>query len=372
MKSANVLTHALIVFPAVCFLCVTTQSRAQEDDSTVSEMEQRRQISQHTAELLRAENFTELEKVADEYRTNKTRLPSGFWKLYNFYEGVEAPRASSTGRDWELHLARLEKWRAQSPQSITAHTALAAAYVKYAWQARGSGYGNTVTEEGWQLFRERLHKAEGYVEDARKLPSVDPHLDYVNLILARGLGWEWPRYNAVFDDAVKREPGYMYLYFQKATYALPRWSGKRGDVEKFALAAMRLTPKTDGKAMYARLAVCLKQYLGKDAWLFGAYHLSWPDVKEGFRDLEKRYPHSLWNLNQFCVTACHAKDSQTAHELFERIGDRWDGDVWNNEGQYRKWKNWAENPSAHPDATGEKAEEPSLWRRILGDLLSWW
>lgn len=372
MKSANVLTHALIVFPAVCLLCMTTQCRAQADDSTVSEMEQRRQISQRAAELLRAENFTELEKIADEYRTNRARLPSGFWKLFNFYEGVETPRTSSTGRDWELHLARLEKWRAQSPQSITAHTALAAAYVKYAWEARGSGYSGTVAEEGWQLFNERLHKAEEYVSLARKLPATDPHLDCVNLILAKGLSWDWGPYDDVFDAAVKREPGYMYLYFQKTSYCLPRWHGKRGDVEKFALAAMRLAPKTDGKAMYAYLAVYLRQYLEKNQTVFEVYHLSWPDVREGFRDMEKQYPHSLWNLNEFCMTACCAHDHTTAHELFERIGDHWDGEIWGNEGQYRKWKNWAEKPTTQPETTQEKAEEPSVLGRVVGELLSWW
>ena len=57
------------------------------------------------------------------------------------------------------HLARLEKWRAQYPQSITVYTTLAATYVNYAWQARGNGYANTVTDEGWQLFRDRIHQA---------------------------------------------------------------------------------------------------------------------------------------------------------------------------------------------------------------------
>jgi hypothetical protein len=371
MKRARAFIHPLIVFAVGCLVSVTTRSLAQEDDSTVSEMEQRRQISRHAADFLHAESFEELEMTGEEFRTKRTRLPSGFWKLYNLYEGIESPRASSTGHDWEMHLARLEKWRAQYPQSIAALTALAGAYVNYAWQARGGGFAKTVTEEGWQLFRERLHKAEGYVEAARKLPATDPHLDCVNLILARGLDWDWRQYNAVFDDAVKREPQYVYLYFQKATYSMPRWHGKRGDVERFALEAARLTRDSDGKAIYARLAVCLKQYMDKDAWFFDVYHLSWPDVREGFRDLEKQYPHSAWNLNQFCLMACHAKDFKTAHELFARIGDRWDGDVWNNEGQYRKWKNWAENPSALTTDMGESDGELPLWKRLLRYLSSW-
>jgi hypothetical protein len=29
-------------------------------------------------------------------------------------------------------------------------------YIKHAWQARGSGYADTLTEEGWRLFAERF------------------------------------------------------------------------------------------------------------------------------------------------------------------------------------------------------------------------
>jgi hypothetical protein len=368
MRNARAIVHSFITFSACCCLIGgAVRSFAQEDDSTVSEMELRRQLSQQSAELLRAENFDELEGVAGEFRTNKTRLPSGFWKLFNYYEGLEAPHASSTGRDWQTHLARLEKWRAQYPQSIAVHTALAASYANYAWQARGTGYADSVTEEGWQLFKERLHKAEECIAAARKLPATDPQLDCVNLMLAKGFNWDWRQYNAVFDEAVKREPQYMYLYFQKAGYSLPRWAGKRGDVERFTDEAVRLTQGAEGKVMYARLGVYLRQYVGKDEWFFDAYRLSWREMQEGFRDLEKQYPHSVWNLNQFCLMACHAKDSKTAHELFERIGDRWDADVWSNEGQYRKWKNWAENPAAHRNDV-EAAEVP-FWRRLLRELL---
>ena len=339
------------VFFAGCLICVATQAFARGDDSSVSEIEQRKQISRQSAELLRVDNFAELERTAEDLLTTKSRLPSGLWKLFYFYEGIEAPRDSTTGDDWTAHLARLEKWRVQYPQSITVHTALAQAYMRYAWQARGHGYAGTVTEEGWQLYRERIHQAEKYVEAARKLPGADPQLDYVELSAGgKGLNWDWQQYNAAFDDAVKREPQYAPLYFQKASFCLPRWYGKPGDVERFALEAVRLTQSTEGKAIYARLAVALRKTTPKGSRFFDVYHFSWPDVRDGFRDLEKQYPHSLWNLNQFCCLACHANDTKTARELFDRIGDRWDGDVWGDEGVYRAWKRWV--GSSSPPSSG--------------------
>jgi hypothetical protein len=363
--------RAIVVF-AGCLVCLATQAFAQEDDSTVSEIEQRKQINNQAAESLRAENFADLEKTAQDLRTNKSRLPSGLWKLYYFYKGIESPADGATGNEWMAHLARLEKWRAQYPESITVHTVLAGAYVNYAWQARGGGYANSVTEEGWDLFRERIHKAEEYVLAGRKLSPTDPQLDLEDLVIGgKGLNWNREQYNAVFNDAIRREPLYEPLYFQKEEYLLPRWSGKRGDVEQFALQAMQLTQDAEGKAMYARLAGHLRRYLDENTWFFEQYRFSWPDVREGFQDLEKQYPHSLWNLNLYCWMACHAKDGKTAHELFERIGDHWDGDIWGNEGAYRTWKKWAENPSVHSSGSQENAEEAPLWRRLLRYLLSW-
>ena len=127
------------VVPACFLICVAAQSFAQEDDSTISEIEQRKQINRQAAESLQTGNCAELEKTAEGLRTNKSRLPSGLWKLCYFYEGIESPRNGTTGTDWTAHLGRLEKWRIQYPQSITVHTALAQAYMEYAWQARGNG-----------------------------------------------------------------------------------------------------------------------------------------------------------------------------------------------------------------------------------------
>ena len=343
------------VVPACLLICVATHGFAQADDFSVPETGQRKQISQQAAELLRADNFAELEKTAEGFRATKSRLPSGQWKLFYFYDGLEAPRNGTTGTDWTAHLAQLEKWRTQYPQSITVHTALAQAYSGYAWQARGHGFVKSVTEEGWRLFRERMNKAEEYVVAARKLPATDPQLDRVELSVGgMGLSWDWRQYNAVFDDAVKREPQYSHLYVQKAMLCMPRWHGKPGDVERFALEAVRLTQATQGKAMYARLAVSLRKTTPKGSRFFDVYHFSWPDVRDGFRDLEKQYPHSLWNLNQFCTLACHANDARTAHELFDRIGDRWDADVWGDEGVYRAWKRWVASPAAQSsDPAGE-------------------
>ena len=44
-------------------------------------------------------------------------------------------------------------------------------YVQMAWLARGGGYADTVTRDGWKLFQERLATAENALTNAWRLDS---------------------------------------------------------------------------------------------------------------------------------------------------------------------------------------------------------
>jgi hypothetical protein len=48
--------------------------------------------------------------------------------------------------------------------------------------------------------------------------------------------------------------------------------------------------------------------------------VTWPDLKRGFDDLIRLYPHSGWNLNRYAAYACIAEDRETYLALRARIG----------------------------------------------------
>ena len=373
MNSRSSQRGPLLILTVLFALNAGSLILAEGDDYTVSEMEQRRQISHQAQQLLRERKFAELESLAEDYRTNKTRLPSGLWKLYNFYEGLERPGYNASGQEWVAHFDLLNEWRTARPKSPTARTALASAYASYAWEARGSGYANTVTEEGWRLFKQRLKQAEDIIREAEGESLYDPHLASVHLQVGKGSSWPEREYRQVFEAAIKREPCYPPYYFQRINWLMPRWSGNPGDSERFAQQAISLNEGCEGKGLYSRLAVYLLMYKGHDSWFFDVFKFDWPTVRDGFDELEKQYPHSSWNLNYYCLFACEAQDDKTAHRLFQRIGDRWESSVWNNEGVYRKWENWAANPSAHPLERGDSSAHPVLWKKLLRIwvLMSW-
>ncbi len=55
------------------------------------------------------------------------------------------------------------------PDSITARVALAGSWVGYAADARGDGYADTVSQENWKLFKERVANAHNELIEAKKL-----------------------------------------------------------------------------------------------------------------------------------------------------------------------------------------------------------
>lgn len=66
--------------------------------------------------------------------------------------------------------------------------------------------------------------------------------------------------------------------------------------------------------------------------------LSWDRVKQGFVALEKLYGSTNQQLNAFAFMAVRHGDSETARQIFTRIGDNWDEDVWGGKDRFERSK----------------------------------
>jgi hypothetical protein len=144
------------------------------------------------AGLLKNEEFAELDCIADAAREGKTRFSGGDWKLHKFYTGLDEPRPGHpTQEDWQEHFRLLGRWRKQNPQSITAQIALAKSYVSYAWDARGDGFADSVSDSGWRLFEQRLKTAKSILDEAASMPTKCPESYVVNATDRgrRGMGY---------------------------------------------------------------------------------------------------------------------------------------------------------------------------------------
>ncbi len=297
-------------------------------------------FAQTIEHMVRAKQFDQLDCLGDHYRSSKERFSGGGWRLHAFYADLSQPVAypqHPTEEDWLDHISRLDHWISANPKSITPRIALASTYLDYAWEARGQGYSDSVTDSGWKLLEERVGRASDLLQDASTLPTKDPEWYFVMLQMATtGQTWELEKARALFEEAFKFEPGYFYYGRQFRYYLEPKWAGAEGDSEKFSAEIADRVGGDEGDAFYYQLAVkgicdC------EDSPKF-----DWPRVVKGFKANEKLHGTSLSDMNKMAYIASHNyMDPVVANDIMPRIGDQWDKDKWDNEKAFQDTRDWA-------------------------------
>ena len=316
----------------------SADAHGESDPSAVKDAGQEQVIAfrNNTRKAYNESRFDDLEKAATAIRAGKALTSSGGWTIVQFYDSLECAD-DDPARMWELHEKIHKAWITAKPQSITARVAYADFLVNYAWQARGSGFTNTVTERGWALMRDRLAASLQVLKNARNLPEKDPNWWMVSLRVALGQGWSPADYASLLAEARAHEPKFWGYDTARAYSLLPRWHGKPGDWEVFAeQAATR--PGGLGDETYARIVINLKGFYGN---VFKETKASWPRTKSGLKLMTQRYPNSKEIVHQNARLARLADDRGFAKEMFAKIGPEFLPGSWKNAAQFREVKQWA-------------------------------
>jgi hypothetical protein len=285
------------------------------------------------AQLLKQEKFADLDCLADAARAGKTRFSGGGWKLRNIYIGLDSPQPGHpTQEDWLRHMELVQLWGKRNPSSVAAPIALAESYASYAWDARGDGFSNSVSESGRRLFGERMAKGKAILDENSALAGKCPDWYIAMQKVAEGQSWDLPRVTALFQQAVKFEPDYSYYYRIYSNYLLPKWSGEEGDAARFAEDTANQVGGKAGDILYFQIAegiLCACQEPEFD-------HFSWPRLQSGFAALEKKYGVSMFLVNSFALMASKSSDWVVADAAFKRIGDNWSEDKWSTEAWFKQ------------------------------------
>jgi hypothetical protein len=333
--------HAFLLFP-LFFLTAITSAPAQNSEANSvkagnDETEAQIELWTHSiASSLIQEKFDELDRMADQYRREKTRLEGGEWRLHLFYEALDAPQ--QTDQDTREHLAHLEHWMQQRPDSITARVALATSLTRWAWVARGHGYANTVTDEGGRLFSDRMKQAQSTLEAAANMSAMCPQFYSQMMVVGLAQGWDAARMKEMFDRGIQFEPGYYYFYLQYANYLLPKWYGHSGDASAFAKSSADRVGGDAGDVVYFQIATTLIKR-GDDS--FPVREMDWDRLQHGYQALSSQYGTSRRTMNELAFMAYRFKDVSVARQQFAAIGDRWSRAVWRDREFFDRARDWA-------------------------------
>jgi hypothetical protein len=281
-------------------------------------------------------DFDLLEQTASQLRASKETYANGRWKLVQFYNAFDCPRdASDAG--WTTHERLIQGWIAARPQSITPRITHAIHLVQYAWRARGTGFVDSVTDDGARLFAERLASALKILVDSRDLPEKDICWWFTALQVARGQGWPKEQYDRAVEDAKKLEPKFWGFDAERAFSLLPRWYGEPGDWEAYAEAASA-RPDGVGAETYARIVIYLRGFHDN---IFRESKASWPRIREGLALMRERYPAKLEMISHTAMLATMAEDQALAKEMFDQLGDTYYPDIWRKPDRFVHYRNWA-------------------------------
>lgn len=308
-------------------------------------------FAQGISDDLNAERFDDLDRMADGFRRSKARVAGGAWRLKQFYTALDPKEPSDEAM--KAHMAHIEHWMAERPDSITAAVALAGSLQTWAWMARGNGVADTVTPDGWKLFAERIERSQLVLERSEKLTPMCPQWYAEMLTVGLAQGWEQKQMKAMLDRGAAFAPEYFYLYKQYANYLLPKWEGKPGDSGAFAKAEADALGGDQGDFIYFEIAtVVVKRGNG----VIDAKEMDWPRIKRGAQVLETQYKTTKSTLNQYAFMAYQYRDLETAAPLFATIGDNWGTAVWKQKANYDRARRWATGGLALKDSAPPTAQ----------------
>lgn len=293
-------------------------------------------FSGRVRDMLIAEKFDDLDRLADKFRREHTRTRGGEFKLRELYVALDAPER--TDQDTLDHLAHLRKWVAQRPESITARLALATSLHRWAWVARGNGETNTVTPEGWRLFDQRHKESLAVLESTRSMPVQDPQYFLQMMAVGVAQGWDASRMKDLMDRGLQIEPEYFYLQRNYANFLLPKWYGEPGQAAQFTREAADKLGGERGDMLYFEIAgVLIRRGDGN----FPVKQLDWERIQRGFHALTTQYGSTRGLQNQLAFMAWKYNDIGVARTQFATIGDDWARGVWRDRAFFDRIRDWA-------------------------------
>lgn len=313
------------------------------------ELEERSRIIARSAEMYQLGRFEPLERLAREYRSQKSRTGSGVWKLTWLYAGIPwyPPHGARDQLYWDTVEIKSKHWIERYPDSPTAHIAYAGTLLAHGSSIRGESWARDVQPENWAPYLAYVAKARRYLELHKDIAADDPHWYVLMLSVARHEGWSRPDFYELLQEASARHPSYYPIYFEAADYLLPKWHGDRAQLDRLVELAVSRTKEREGMTLYARVYWYLAQVEYGDT-MFDHSLIEWDLMEQGIDEILSHYPDQ-WNINHFAKFACLAGDLDKARELLARM-----------EGKplVQAWGDWGGFPMCDAMAHGRPVPPP--------------
>jgi hypothetical protein len=266
---------------------------------TLDGKQDRTQFEIAVSQAFKQGDFGTLETLGMELRESRERLNDGSWLSAAYFAAFRhKPYASMVV--YELTQRNLAAWETAYPASTVLPMIQAGFHLDVAWRWRGTGYANTVTNEGWAGFKRELAVARQILDAT---PGNKSYPEYYRLMQTVALGENWPkeRYMQLFAEATSIAPDYSPFYSNVAYYLMPKWHGRKGEWEAFAERERQERGAGGaGDGLYAYITLSMRDEY-KD--VFHETAASWDITANGLEYLIRQHPQSR-SLKNFYANLC--------------------------------------------------------------------
>ena len=278
--------------------------------------------------LLKEEQFEKLDAVAEELRKTRKILDNGGSALSRFYNNLTV----NYGKEKEIvRLINLcEKWKRAYPKSPTPLIALSMLYTDYAWQARGSGWAGTLTDEQWNLFYARMKKADEYANNEITERDMRSYAAKINNIKLIGGDDAKNKAYAVLDKGIAIDPDYHSMYFVMAELLMERWHGdNRYEMISFIDKYSAKRKGIEGKMLYIKTLLHMSYFYERFNYL-NRMGVSWALLENKLKSVLREQPENKFIWNAYWYFAGMALYLERAEELGKKLDkmNGWITDSW--------------------------------------------
>ncbi len=191
-----------------------------------------------------------------------------------------------------------------------------------AWAARGGGYANTVSNEGWKAFGEYLDKAEASLMRAWELDTNNTRIPVKMMTVELGQGKGRDRMDLWFGRAMAIDTNCYDACESKLFYLEPKWYGSEEDMIAFGLDCVE-SREWGGRVPLILLDAheAIRRYLDKpeqdDYWKRPEV---WPDIEASFNRFFELNPDATSWYHNYARYAWRCERWDKLNELIPRLG----------------------------------------------------
>ena len=211
------------------------------------------------------------------------------------------------------------------PESVLPLVLKGVTYTHYAWDARGGGWADSVTEDGWKKMAERLGVAEQALTDAWKKNPADPRAPTQMITVELGQGKGRPVMETWWKRAMEADPDNFDACGKKMYYLEPKWHGSPADMLTFGrelLAGGNWEARLPFKLVDAHLTLSGYQKEKEAKAEYFTDETVWKDFEAVYERYLARYPDSTWDRSFYAKLASKCGRWTAAKAQFDKLGDK--------------------------------------------------